>query len=158
MINTITFVFCLFLSCSYSQNNTLVSGGIAIGNTGSASYSVGQIDYTSQQNASTGFVSLGIQQPYEVIVLGTQHNDILFAVSVYPNPLADRATLTVKDYEKWGDLTCQLIDINGRIIQNAQKITQTNTVLNLATLPSGVYFLKLNNNQQKIKTFKIIKK
>ncbi|WP_228479065.1 hypothetical protein [Flavobacterium soyangense] len=56
---------------SYSQESVTASGGNATGTGGSSSYSIGQITYTSQ-TGSGGNITLGVQQPYEIVTLGNE--------------------------------------------------------------------------------------
>lgn len=65
----IIFIIIISIPKTYSQENVAVSGGNATGSGGSSSYSVGQITYTSQ-TGSGGNVTLGVQQPYEIVTLG----------------------------------------------------------------------------------------
>ena len=134
---------------SYSQESTTVSGGNATGTGGSSSYSVGQITYTSQ-NSAGGFVTLGVQQPYEIVTLG---NDDFAAI----NLVTDVLNLTVND-DKWINLSYQLFDMNGRTLSNLKKITASETSVSMQELQQGIYFLAVNSDVKTIKTFKIIKK
>ena len=142
---------------SYSQESTTVSGGNATGTGGSSSYSVGQITYTSQ-NSAGGFVTLGVQQPYEIVTLG---NDDFAAINLvmlaYPNPTTDVLNLTVND-DKWINLSYQLFDMNGRTLTKHKKITASETSVSMQELQQGIYFLAVNSDVKTIKTFKIIKK
>jgi hypothetical protein len=54
-------------------------------------------------------------------------------------------------------LKFQLFDIQGRIISNG-KITQNETEIEMTSLASAQYFLKISDSNSEIKTFKIIKK
>jgi hypothetical protein len=49
-----------------------------------------------------------------------------------------------------------LYDINGRTIANAL-VNQTQTEIPMQNFTSGVYILKVNQNNAELKTFKIIK-
>ena len=55
------------------------------------------------------------------------------------------------------NLSYKLIDINGKAIANGS-ITNTDTQINMQSLALGMYILKVNQNNQELKTFKIIKK
>lgn len=81
--------------------------------------------------------------------------------SVYPNPFTTSINLTFS-LSKSENLTIDLIDANGRIIQNLRKekaFSSGNNSLNLdlpETLSKGIYFLKINNGFEN-STIKIIK-
>jgi hypothetical protein len=142
---------------SYSQESATVSGSNATGTGGSSSYSVGQITYTSQ-NSSGGLITLGVQQPYEILTLGKDDfAEINLVMTAYPNPATDLLNLVISD-DKWNDLSYQLFDINGRTISNLKKITASETNVSMQELQQGIYFLAINSGNKTIKTLKIIKK
>lgn len=162
MKNNNHYQFVLFLTIisfakSYSQESVTVSGGNATGTGGSSSYSVGQITYTSQTSLG-GFINLGIQQPYEIVTLGNDDFvEINLIMSAYSNPATVLLNLVVSD-DKWNNLSYQLFDINGRIVSNLQKITDSEASVSMQELQKGIYFLAVNSDNRTLKTFKIIKK
>jgi hypothetical protein len=138
-----------------SQQVTTASGGNASGSGGTVAYSVGQIVYTSN-TGTTGSVSQGVQQPYEIsIVLGIDNHSISLEVSAYPNPTTDYLKLNVGKAE-FSTLNFQLHDISGKLIES-RKITNTTETIRMENLLSAIYFLKVTNNNNEVKTFKIIK-
>jgi hypothetical protein len=72
-----------------------------------------------------------------------------FALKAYPNPVVN---VLILESEKL-DLNYRLIDIKGNILENGI-ISSTSYELDLSPLPSGIYFLWVEENQ----THKIIKK
>ena len=90
-------------------------------------------------------------------VIGNQvvkHTLDMVSVTVYPNPVVDKATLSFGNvsYTK-----LQLVDSFGRLLQS-QAITKQSkqTTLDLSIYPKGIYYVKLaNNNSLEVK--KIIK-
>lgn len=139
----------------FSQSNTVTTGKTATGATGSATYSIGQIDYQTN-NGSSGTISQGIQQAFEIVTLST--NDIpqiQLVATVYPNPTVQDITLTIKEYDLT-NLEYTLFDLQGRIISNG-KITQNETQIEMGHLSSANYFLKVSQANKDLKTFKIIK-
>lgn len=142
---------------SYSQESVTVSGSTATGTGGSSSYSVGQITYTSQ-TSSGGLITLGVQQPYEIVTLGKDDfAAINLVISAYPNPTRDLLNLVISD-DKWNNLSYQLFDMNGRTLSDLKKITASETSMSMQELQQGIYFLAVNNGNKTIKIFKIIKK
>ncbi len=132
------------------------SGGNASGSGGSASYTVGQLMYRTNIGAN-GSVAEGVQQPYEISTV-TGIEEILgidLISSVYPNPTADFLTLRVEGYDNM-DLFYQLFDISGRLLDN-NKVKEYETMINMVRFTAGTYFLKITDNKQDLKTFKIIK-
>ena len=148
----ITFLL-LGIGVTNAQETVTTTGGEASGTGGTASYSVGQVVYTSA-TGTNGSVAQGVQQPYEIsTTVGIKETSINLGLSVYPNPTTDYLTLKVADFET---LNFQLIDIQGRIIEN-KKVTASNTILKMEALPKAVYFLNVTKNNRIIKTFKIVK-
>ena len=148
----ITFLL-LGIGVTNAQETVTTTGGEASGTGGTASYSVGQVVYTTA-TGTNGSVAQGVQQPYEIsTTVGIKETSINLELSVYPNPTTDYLTLKVADFET---LNFQLIDIQGRIIEN-KKVTTSNTILKMEALPKAVYFLNVTKNNRIIKTFKIVK-
>lgn len=139
---------------SYAQQNTVSSGGIASGSGGSATYSIGQVAYTSS-TGSNGNVIQGVQQPYEIYSLGINESAFSFDLSVFPNPTTDVLNLTIKNFNG-ENLSYQLVDFNGKLIQS-EAIKNEQTAIKLSDLPSAGYFIHLIESDQKIQSFKIIK-
>lgn len=140
-----------------AQTSVNATGGNASGSGGSASYSVGQVVFTTNTGTS-GSVVQGIQQPYEIsVVTGIeQAKGINLELSVYPNPTTDYLTLEVKDFEI-SNLSFQVYDMQGKLLQN-EKITVNQTSIGMRNLLPANYFVKVIKDNKEVKTFEIIKK
>jgi hypothetical protein len=152
-------LFALFLfwglAGAIGQSNTLPSGGEATGSGGSLSYSVGQIDYI-QAEGSGGTANQGVQQPFEIFVLGIDdHPEILLDIKVYPNPTVSNVMLRIGNFGST-ELSYQLYDIHGRLLIGKSLQTDT-TRIPMENLASAVYLLQVMDRSGPIKTFKIIK-
>lgn len=140
---------------TYSQETVPASGGDAEGSGGASSYTVGQIVYTTN-TGDNGSIAQGIQQAYEIlVVMGIDITTIQLEMTVYPNPTTNCLQLKV-DSELLDGLTFQLIDLQGKVIEN-KGLFAIQTTVNMEALPAAIYFLHVRNNNQVIKTFKIIK-
>ena len=139
-----------------AQESVNATGGNASGSGGSASYTVGQVVYTTK-TGTNGSVAQGVQQPYEISVgtgIGTAKG-INLSVTAYPNPATDFLTLEVKDFEL-STLNFQLYDIQGKLLQS-KKITGNQTSIVMSNLVPATYFIKVIQGNKEVKTFKIIK-
>ena len=139
-----------------AQETIPATGGNALGSGGSASYTVGQMVY--QTNTGTnGSVAEGVQQPYEISIVTAieDANGINLSISAYPNPTFDYLTLEVKDFD-FSNLTFQLYDIQGKLLQN-EKITDRQSRVLMYNLLPATYFVKILEGNKEVKTFKIIK-
>ncbi len=136
-----------------AQQNPVASGGDAIGAGGVISYSLGQIDYVTS-TGSLGTVSEGLQQPYEILILsGFEETNI--SLSVYPNPTTDFVVLSVLN-SNTQNMTYMLYDVLGKIIEN-KKLSGSQTSISMINLANDIYFIKVLNNDNELKIFKIIK-
>ncbi len=139
-----------------AQKSVSVSGGDTSGSGGSVSYSVGQTVYQMHSGA-TGSQAQGVQQPYEIsTVTGIDKSKLInFSAKVYPNPTSDYLILRIEDFER-PDLSYELTDMSGKPLQS-KIITDKETQINTMDFVPATYFLKVKENSQEIKTFKIIK-
>jgi hypothetical protein len=143
------------LSGIQAQETIPASGGEASGSGGSASYSVGQVVYTTNLGTS-GSVAQGVQQPYEIsIVSGLEEMGINLYLSVYPNPATDFLQLTIEN-EDMKEFSYQLYDINGKLLEN-KKITGNETSIAFSNFIPATYFLKVIEGKNEVRTFKIVK-
>ena len=91
IITSVAFLL-LGLGGLHAQESPTASGGDATGSGGTVDYSVGQVAYITNVNAS-GTVSQGVQQAYEIFTVGIQEAELNISLSVFPNPTADNLTL-----------------------------------------------------------------
>jgi len=137
----------------HAQESPTAAGGEGTGAGGTASYSVGQVVYTTNRGTN-GSVAQGVQQPYEIsTTVGINETSINLEMSVYPNPTTNYLTLKVEDNS---NLSYQLYDLQGKVIEN-KKINSNSINISLEEKPTAAYFLNVINNNQIVKTFKVIK-
>ncbi|MBN2820874.1 MAG: T9SS type A sorting domain-containing protein [Bacteroidales bacterium] len=139
----------------HAQETTSASGGDASGNGGSVSYSVGQVAYSTNTGIN-GSIAQGVQHAYEIFVTtGIEEKGVSLSVSVYPNPTSNYLQLKVES-EKLKDLSYQLFDMQGKLLQN-KKFVGTETQIDMCNYVPSSYFVRIINQNQLIKEFKIIK-
>jgi Secretion system C-terminal sorting domain len=155
---TITLIsFCIFGPGMLQAQSTIpASGGNATGSGGSASYTVGQIVYTTN-TGSNGSEAQGVQQPYEISVITAvkEAGGISLEFVVYPNPASDFIKINIENYEV-ENLTYRLHDINGILLKTG-KVEGNETTIPMNTLLPSIYFLKVFEGNKEIITYKIIK-
>ncbi len=138
-----------------AQNNTVAAGGVATGSGGSATYSIGQIDYRTATGTG-GLMTEGNQQPIEIFTAGVDDLSASISANAWPNPTSNGVTLSI-DGVRPGESFYTLFDDQGKLIEQ-QTISSANTAINMAALANGVYLLKVaDKNDNKTKTFKIVK-
>ncbi|PCI93223.1 MAG: hypothetical protein COB15_16755 [Flavobacteriales bacterium] len=152
--NTITSAAFLLLGLGglHAQESINGSGGEATGTGGTASYSVGQIVYTTA-TGTNGSVAQGVQQPFEIYAVGVSEIKMDISLSIYPNPTTNYLTLKTDDN---ANLSYQLIDLQGKVIEN-KKVTTITSTIKMDALPKAIYFLNVTRSNQIVKTFKVIK-
>lgn len=146
-----------FLSAGFTQaqQSANAAGGDATGSGGSVAYSIGQVVYTANTSPS-GTVSQGVQQAYEIYLIGINETELNSSLSVFPNPIVDYLILQISDYNN-EKLSYQLFDMQGKLLSNAQIIAQQ-TQIKTASLPPATYFIEVLNQENKhVQSFKIIK-
>ena len=138
-----------------AQNNTVATGGDAIGSGGSSSYSIGQPFYQIEEGG--GFsVTQGLQQPIEIVPLGkTDFVETNPNIKIHPNPAFSGfyIALPQADYDH-SDYV--LFDINGKTVRKGE-ITSEEIFVSADGMVPGVYLLKINS-PGKDSNFKIIKR
>lgn len=148
------FVFLGFMNSS-AQQNTDASGGTASGAGGTATYSIGQMDYVTATGTG-GSISEGLQHPYKISILsGIEDTDINLVFSVYPNPTTDFVVLSVQN-ANIQNMTYQLFDVQGKLIEK-QKLSGSETLISMTDLANDIYFIKVLNKTRELKVFKVIK-
>lgn len=141
-----------------AQEAVLASGGKAEGIGGSATYSVGQVVYTTNYGGVNGSVAQGVQQPYEISeVTGIEEaKGINIILSAYPNPSTDFLNLKVDASTTQQSMSYQLFDISGKLLET-KKIIGNETSIVMSNFVPATYFLKVVQNKNELKIFKIVK-
>ena len=137
-----------------AQQTTVSAGGDASGLGGTFSYSIGQVVYTYNYGTDV-IVAQGVQQPFEISILGLDNYHINLVMQTYPNPTKDYLVLNVHALDL-SNMIFQLYDVNGRLIETRTMFSPIETIC-MMNLPSSVYVLKVINNNKEVKSFKIIK-
>lgn len=150
-------VIILLIIANYSnaQQTTVTSGGDIQSSTGNASYTVGQVIYTTAYSAS-GTVVQGIQNPVIKVIDGIETaSEIQLEMMIYPNPTTNFLTLNIGNYENTA-LNYQIHDLNGKLIKT-KSIFDQETTISLEYLATATYYLIIKDGNTAIKTFSIVK-
>jgi hypothetical protein len=156
-------VFCIIvfwgltMTGLHAQEAILPSGMDISGTSGSVSYSIGQIFYSTHSEPDEYSSAEGVQQPYEIQVITglDQNTGIDLELNIYPNPVNSILFLKIddNDYENY---IYHLYNANGKLLESKKILGKTSNI-NMEYLKTASYFLKVTANQKEIKTFKIIK-
>ncbi len=148
--------FCPYIVNVSGQSAISATGGTATGTGGTVTYTVGQVAFSTFTGTS-GSVAQGVQQPWEISTVTAieKTEGITLEMSVYPNPTGGVLKLTIRDIDD-KNLRYRLFDMNGLLLQD-KKIDSEETEISLQDYSSTMYFLRIVNNKQDIKIFKIVK-
>lgn len=153
MKSILTCLLSCFVLIGSAQNNSVSAGGNASSSSGTVSYSFGQI--ASQKLGASSYNKIqGVQQPYEI---STPFNISLIGADielmVFPNPTFNIVTIRVSQPS---GLRYSLFTIHGKLIMS-NEINEFSTQMDLSSLASSSYLLRVTNKGQVVKNFKIIK-
>ena len=154
-------VFLLSLAgATFAQSAIVPLGGDTQSNSGSVTYTVGQIAVENAANSS-GSVTIaeGVQQPYEIQTVGIdEYPQIALNAVVYPNPTDNLAQLQLNGFKIPTDgLRAILYDGNGKQLQSVI-VTDELTPFQIGQYATGTYYLELRNSRRVLKTFKIVRR
>lgn len=136
-----------------AQQNTVSAGDSFSEPGGSASISIGQIDYVSSGTSTT--VSEGVQQTFDIKQNGTSiasEQGVYF--NVFPNPTQDWIHIHVADLKETYSLS--LFDANGRKLIQEQALLENHTI-SMAQMASGMYIVQIYDQKKPIHSIQIIK-
>ncbi len=153
-------VMTAFVVAVNAQSAIVPVGGDAQNNTGSVSYTVGQIAVaTVSSDGGSVSVSEGVQQPYEIMTVGVNnYPQITLNAKIYPNPTDNMAQLELNGFEiPNGGLQAYLYDANGKLLQTIL-VTEDITVFHIGYYATGNYLLEVKSEGRSLKTFKVIRK
>jgi len=173
-----------FATISQAQESFVAAGNTAVRNTGSISYSLGQVFDNSFENATqVMMLNEGVQQPYELFVVGDEffsreeeeflsevletinypdgvvsdlNTTINYEYSIFPNPTTGNFTLEIENLQQNTPYSFLIYDSQGRsVIVDSIKNSQTS--VDVSNLINGVFYLTVTEKGTPIKSFKLLK-
>jgi len=147
-------IIVLFQPC-YAQQGFVSTGLNLQSPDGSSSISMGQVNYSNYEN-SNGLINEGIQQPFELYqftLLKEQDNSL--TVSVFPNPASHEFTIHMSNSTNNYYLV-EIYDAMGKMVLSKTTLKSIETI-DIQTLSSGIYTVKIKNESNNNSTLKLIK-
>ena len=134
----------------HAQDSLTSAGGKATGSGGTASYSVGQVVYTTN-TGTNGSVAQGVQQVYKIstVRLGTRETEPNISLSIYPNPTKENISIRVNNFT--GKIQTEVYDLLGHRLQVSNE-----TTISLQDYARGIYLLKVAYGDR-VEEVKVIK-
>jgi hypothetical protein len=127
------------------------AGGNLLSNTGSVSFSVGQINYTTIPGSFV-VLFLGVQQVYDPYVMLIDDST---SISIWPNPVTTNLNIDVKSINNIGILY-QLYTIDGKLLESKQSSNKFNTI-SMIHYAQAIYVLMVRYSDKRTLKFKVIK-
>jgi hypothetical protein len=150
------FILILLLNAIAMQAQQVIStaGDYNSGTSNSLSWTLGEgvIETFTGTNV---ILTQGFQQSKLTITAIKEVPGNSLEISAYPNPTADFVTLKITT-ESVKNFKYMLYDLYGKLLAE-QKLVNSETKIPFNNLASGTYLLKLINNNQDLKVFKIVK-
>ncbi len=147
------------LSDTDGSMSSFNSGGSqASSSSGSISYSIGQVFFTTVENNAIT-VAQGIQQPLNEdgsITLQLPQAESKIQITAYPNPTIDHLIIQLGDLNG-KNYTFKLFNMNGKVLKENELDQRTNRI-NSSALASATYLLQIYKDEKPVKSLKIIKK
>ena len=137
-----------------SQESIVISGGDYNGSNGSVSFSIGQVFYSYQSNSEYSVLE-GVQQPLEISTLNIDSIEEELLFNVFPIPTSNSLHLKFKNLTH-ENLTYEVINLQGKLILSGQ-IINSETIIDLKSLDTSMYLLKISTSNKVVSTRKIIK-
>lgn len=116
------------------------------------SWTLGEI-MTETYTQSSNQITQGFHQPELKTNTVEEYSDL--TVSLYPNPTTSQVVLTIP--ENQSEVMVSIYDVLGNKVLNERYVGNGPQSIDLTSLPNGIYFMDLRNENGLIKTIKIQK-
>ena len=151
-----TSILTIYTTLTFAQINTVQVVGSA-GNTARSgntllTWTIGE-PIVNTATATNNVLTQGFNQGLLLITAIDELKNT--TISIQPNPTSDFAIIKLDDQNLF-NAQYTLTDINGKVIQQ-NKIENKQTSVSFQDLANATYFIQVSTNNQKAKTFKIIK-
>ena len=151
----IKFTILLLILCTLTvrSQEVIASQGNSYSNaSASIDFTIGEVVIATLSNTGNTLTQ-GFHQT-NLTVLAIDDFDINYQARVFPNPTQDLLQVEIQNFE---GLNFKMYDIQGRQLSK-EKLNSINTTINTTPYAKGLYLLViLNENNQLLKTYRIIK-
>ncbi len=145
------FCFCFVLK---AQEAVVSGGGYYEAAGGSISWTLGEpVIETFEAEGIT--LTQGFQQSALIITSVEEHPELVFFISVFPNPAKEYLNIKI-GAEDFDGIWYELYDLKGMKLEQ-KRIDSNIAHVSLRELNPSVYFLRIIQNNKVLKTFKVIK-
>jgi len=118
-------------------------------------WSVGEFA-TETYSGSQGVLNQGFHQGVYDVSVSNQQANLMFNIKAYPNPTSDFISLDFSELQNLDQTRYSVTNLLGRELQTAEVLTDINQI-DFSSFAKGTYFITVQQNNQIIKSFRIIK-
>lgn len=131
------------------------SGGTFEKDNISLNWTIGEC-FTETYSSSDNILTQGFHQGKYLITTINELADLNYKIQVFPNPSPDRINIIFKTKEDLHNVKLELCDLKGSILLSKDVFSKQEQI-NLANLQKSIYILRIIQNNQISKSFKIQK-
>ena len=145
-------VFSLLSTLAVSAQEVISTQGDSYSNgTGSLDFTIGEVVINTGTDG-TNDLTQGFHQT-NWNFLGVEDYAPNYEAIIFPNPTSELLNIRTSTFE---NVTYTLYDAQGKVVLQ-DKLSAEQTPIQVSQLAPGSYSLKLNNETQNLKTFKLVK-
>ena len=149
--NTLLFFSLLTSVCVSAQEVVVTQGDSYTNSNGSIDFTIGEVVINTGSDGSNDLTQ-GFHQTNWNFVSIEDHVPS-YEATIFPNPTSDVLNIRTSSFE---NVTYTLYDARGKLVIQ-DKLSSAQTPIQVSQLAPGAYSLILNNDAQKLKTFRLIK-
>ena len=149
--NTLLFFLLLTSVCVSAQEVVATQGDSYTNSSGSIDFTIGEVVINTGSDGSNDLTQ-GFHQTNWNFVSIEDHVPS-YEATIFPNPTSDVLNIRTSTFE---NVTYTLYDALGKLVIQ-DKLSSVQTPIQVNQLAPGAYSLTLNNDAQKLKTFRLIK-
>tara|TARA_Y100000768_G_C23883493_1_gene636436 strand:+ start:173 stop:637 length:465 start_codon:yes stop_codon:yes gene_type:complete len=143
--------FVSYSTSLFSQEVISSQGDSYVGSGGGLDFTIGEV-VTSTGSSGETTLTQGFHQTNWIFV-DVKNHDPSYEAIIFPNPTEDFLNIKAISFK---NVNYSLFDEMGKLVLNGNLYSEK-TLLDVSKLHTGLYSLVLNNPENKLKTFNIIK-
>ena len=149
--NTLLFFSLLTSVCVSAQEVVATQGDSYTNSNGSIDFTIGEVVINTGSDGSNDLTQGFHQTNWNFV--STEDHVPSYEATIFPNPTSEILTIRTSSFE---NVTYTLYDARGKLVIQ-DKLSSAQTPIQVSQLAPGAYSLILNNDAQKLKTFRLIK-
>lgn len=142
----------LFSSFLFGQEVISFQGDSYSNTSGSIDFTIGEVIITTASDGNNDLTQGFHQTNWNFVGLDYQNPD--FEISVYPNPIDNELNIETDAFE---NMNYVIYDAVGKIVLQSKLTGAKTQIKSRHLLPASYTLVVQNQNQEKVKTFKLIK-